>query len=72
MRNRRKGKQGQVGSQHGNTHLTEEDSIEIRRLYGPVRPTMREIAEQFECSEKVIYSIIHGYSWRHTLPADEA
>jgi hypothetical protein len=62
-------KKGIKGSAHSNTHLTEEDSIEIRRLY-PNRPSMKEIAEQFGCSEKVVYDILHGRSWRHTLPTE--
>ncbi len=53
-----------IGSKHHSAKLTEEDVLEIRRLYADgARPG--EIAPRFGIVRTAIYPIINRRTWRH-------
>ncbi len=52
------------GEQRG-SKLTEQQVIEIRRLYSDERKTQQEIANQFGVTRENISVIIRGVNWQH-------
>lgn len=64
------------GEVHGRSKLTDEQVLEIRKLYrkpvmgryGVSPVSCRGLAEQFGVCEGMIYNIVHGKNWKHLLP----
>lgn len=59
------GESCQKGSSHWNSHLTEEDIINIRNIYNTGGITQKTIGEIYNCSNKVISKVTTGYRWKH-------
>jgi len=53
------------GSSHGMSKLSEDDVIEIRRLYSTGDFLQREIAEKYGVCKQTISAIVRGQTWRH-------
>lgn len=53
------------GSDSSNTHLTEADVIEIKRLWHNSRITSRQLAEKYSIGKTSVLRIIHGKTWAH-------
>lgn len=53
------------GSKHGNSKLTEDQVLEIRRLYSTGDWTQRKLAECFLVSREAIAPIVQGTRWKH-------
>lgn len=57
------------GSQHGQSRFTEEQIIEIRRLWSRGGLTQKNIALRFQTRQSVISRIVNGVSWSHVKEA---
>ncbi len=55
------------GERHGFAKLTEEQIIEIRRLYSLGEYSCADVARLFNTNRQHIWSIISGKSWKHLL-----
>ncbi len=53
------------GSDSPNTHLTESDVTEIKRLWHNSRITSRQLAEKYSIGKSSVLRIIHGKTWAH-------
>lgn len=53
------------GEQHGRTPFTNEDIVDIRRLWGSGVSTIQEIADARGVANYSIYQIVHRLSWKH-------
>lgn len=53
------------GEAHPNTHLTNADVIEIRRLYMAGELTQKKIGERFGISTSEVNKIINRRYWAH-------
>lgn len=63
-----KGKKGRIGSlgiKNGNVKLTEEQVLEIRKLYETKQKTSKELRELFNVSKSTITYIVSRKSWNH-------
>lgn len=57
-----------VGSRNRQSKLTEDQAVEIRRLYAAGSYTQREIGRLFGVNDSVVSTIVRGRGWKHTLP----
>ena len=53
------------GESNGNAVLTEEDVLEIRRLYSKEVPNAYTIADMFGVSQGTIWHIVNRRTWKH-------
>ena len=53
------------GSLNGMAKLTEEQVLEIRRLYRPGATTLAEVGAMFGFDKTLVYKIISRKTWRH-------
>lgn len=53
------------GSNHGNTLLTEENILEIRKLWKEEKLCQRKIAKKFYISQSTTCAIINRKTWSH-------
>lgn len=53
------------GTLHPGAKLTENDVLEIKRLYKTGKYTYKQIGESFNIEHTAIYRIMHGKSWKH-------
>ncbi len=59
------------GASHPRAKLTDEQVLEIRRLYKPWYFTTYDLAKKFGVGRTAIISIVDGKSWKHLLPLDK-
>ena len=61
-----KGRNGQLkGEKHINAKLTENQVLEIRKLYPTGNYTQRQLARLFNVNQQTIYQIINRKIWNH-------
>jgi hypothetical protein len=53
------------GEERHNAKITRDDVREIRRLYATGKYTQTEIAERFGVQTGIVWSVVHGKTWRH-------
>ena len=53
------------GNKNGNSKLTEQQIIEIRKKYIPKITTMSQIAHEYNVSKSLIRQIIRNIVWKH-------
>ncbi len=53
------------GSDNGNSKLTAEKVIEIRKLHDPKSYPTRKLASMYGVNQRLIFNIIHRTTWRH-------
>ena len=61
-RGRQKAKKG---SENPNAKITEQDVVEIRRLYATSEMPGTKLAEKYGISQANVYEIIHRTAWKH-------
>jgi hypothetical protein len=61
-RGRQKAKKG---SENPNAKITEQDVVEIRRLYATSEMPGTKLAEKYGISQANVYEIIHHTAWKH-------
>lgn len=52
-----------IGSQHGRSRLTEDDVLEIRRVYGKL--SSYQLGERFDVDPSTVHKAATRKSWRH-------
>lgn len=57
----------QKGGKHSQAKLTEEQVVEIRRLYATGKLLQREIADRFSISVSCISPIVNKKTWTHVV-----
>lgn len=55
-----------IGSKHGNSKLTEDQVIEIRRLYKH-GISVKKLTELFFIGKSMVHYIVSGQYWKHIL-----
>ncbi len=63
----RKGRMSHFGESNNKAKLTDEQVIEIRRLYAEGRSTQEALAARFGVCQGTIGKIVHGIHWPHLL-----
>jgi hypothetical protein len=58
-------------SGHTNAKLTPERAHDIRRRYAAGGIFQRELAAEYGVTRSCVQHVIHGNSWRHSLPASK-
>jgi len=58
------------GEEHGNAKLTDDQVLEIRKLYKPGRHysgkvLAKDVAKKFGISLHMVYRIVHRINWKH-------
>lgn len=53
------------GSDNGNSKLSEEDVLQIRKLHNPKIYPTRKLAKMYEVNQRLIWNIINRKSWKH-------
>jgi hypothetical protein len=56
------------GKDHGASHLTDDDVIQMRRRYGQTGVTLKALASEFGVHRAAVHAIIKRRSWAH-IPA---
>jgi hypothetical protein len=53
------------GSDNGNSKLTADQVLEIRRLHNPKTYPTRKLAKMFNVNQRLIFNILHRTTWKH-------